>query len=145
MAGYSNLVPRDGAFTYAGLVWDFQTQSLVGSQVTDNVTPYGSAIYSARNIGSGTPSFTANITGFAKQGANTAAPQFVGSSTTVASGSLYNSNGVNTVCQFDNNCTESFTGVLEQQSISQSRIRGATAAALRLISNSEITEAWIIS
>lgn len=134
-----NLVPRNGAFTYAGYAVDFQTQSIMGQQVTDDVTPYGANIYSARNIGSGTPNFTANITGFAKQGAANTAPNFAGAN------SVYSSGGAATVMTFDSGCTESFTGIVEQFTLSQSRIRGATPVTLRLRNSAELTEAWQVT
>ena len=134
----SALIPRNGAVAYGNLVINFNSFRWRGQQSVEVITPYGTGITCSQNIGSGTPDFTADITGFMLAHSTNAQP-FMGGST---SSLYYAAAGQTAVLTFDTGCTETFTGIVQDFQVSHARMRGAVPASMTLKNAGEVQEAW---
>ncbi len=133
---FTELVPKNGACVFGALVADFASFDMEGSMAVDDVTPYGSNVWS-RNAASFTPTLVANIGLFLGKGVANSAIAFGTGTYFIAS--------VGVVLTLDTGCTETFNGLLSRFRFSHARMRGFVPAAATLRNKDEIQEAWTVS
>ena len=128
----ADLVPANGAFSFAGLVADFNSMRVKSMQAVENVTPYGTNVF-AKNRGSGTPEIDATVTGFMLKGSSlsNANPLTTLSST-----------GAATTFTFDTSCTLTGGCVMSDFEITHARMRAAVAFTCNLKNADEMSLAW---
>src|SRR5690349_218009 len=110
----SPLIPKNGAVTLAGYLMDFASFDLESAMSVENVTPYGSNTCS-KNIGSGTPDFSASVGAFAL--AHT-------TSTPLKMDTLA-ATGAAAVFTLDTGVSEAATMVVQSLRVSHARMRGS--------------------
>lgn len=130
-----------------GYVIDCQSFSLREMQATEDVTPFGANTYS-RTIGDGTPNISGTVSGFAICGNSTNQPGFgkaastsapigdMGATATFAVGS-------GTAASTSSTCNLSGNVVIQDISLSVSRIRAGVPVTLSWVGAGEFTTTWV--
>ncbi len=139
-----NLNPSKGSIVIGPLNVDWASQSIKGSQAVDNVTPYDTSHVMVKNIGSGTPGQQVTVGGFAVRGTNVPGLG-LGNNTNLAATStnfVWNATGLAATFQLDSGITESGEYILQDLSVSQKRMSGATPIAATLMNQWDVAEAW---
>lgn len=126
---------KNGAIALpTGLYGAFQSFSAEESQAVEDVTVYGASVYGAF-LGSGTPTYTLEATGFIQVGSSTSTPGFGGMTSAGAAATVTHDTGT----------TNAGTFVAENFRTMHDRRTGAEKGTWRLRNAGDITNTWASS